>query len=361
MSRLDDVKVKYPNIDWNTVKTLDPSKNYKYLNWIGKNLPTDYASSPIKDVLVDFERRKDSLSFKDINKYSFDSLKKELDSLTLSRKDQKNLGTVEVTNKDLPPDIKIYLLEGPEAAKQYGAGTKWCISNPNTFLEYCESDNLYVVIKGGRKFCLVVRGEDSYDDYSAIYDEKDNEFEVNDTIGFIFKFCGIEADIIGICEKHAEKHPNFWRNDNEEFSVNKKYIDKVLSLLNAKDAWAHLSDSDLVYEDKTKEEVIKYFFDLRGDPQYADVIALIAKDKLTFRPSKGYIKPVKISDYWKDLMDPALIKKREAKFKKENEKVELLNKINEFGGMDKLLNNKKVVELLSDLVLKAASSSKKKN
>jgi hypothetical protein len=36
MSRLDDVKAKYPSIDWDTVKNLDPSKNYKYLNWIGK-------------------------------------------------------------------------------------------------------------------------------------------------------------------------------------------------------------------------------------------------------------------------------------------------------------------------------------
>jgi hypothetical protein len=340
---------------------LTPVKITNILIGLEKNLPTDYTSVTMKDMLVDFERRKDSLSFKDINKYSFDSLKKELDNLSPSRKDQKNLGAVEVTNKDLPSDIKIYLLEGPEAAKQYSAGTKWCISNPSTFLEYCESDNLYVVTKGGRKFCLLIRGEDNYDDYNTLYDEKDNEFEVNDTVSFIFKFCGIEADIIGICEKHASKYPNFWRNDNEEFTVNKKYIDRVLSLLSAKDAWDHLLNSDSSYEDKTKEEIIRYFFDLRNDVQYTDVISLIAKEKLTFRPSKGYTKPIKISDYLKDLMDPASIKKREAKFKKENEKAELLNKINEFGGLDKLLNNKKVVDLVSEIVLKPTRSEKKKN
>src|ERR1700749_888291 len=131
MSRLETVKSKYPGIDWDVVRSADPSKNFKYLDWIGLNFVKSNTSE-IKEVLTKFEKYQAKLPEKDIAKYDIASLKKKLEELGPSAKEAKIAGSVSLPDVD---GVKIVFLEGQEAVKQYTAGTRWCISNYDTFVD----------------------------------------------------------------------------------------------------------------------------------------------------------------------------------------------------------------------------------
>ena len=144
MSRLETVKSKYPDINWEKAAILDPSSNHKYLDWIGNNidkLKIKQANYPqIKEALIIFEKKKDKLKEKNIANYNFKSLQEALKNLGASRKEIKLAGSVDLGTID---EAKVVFLESYEAAKLFFANTKWCISQKSHFKSYCKDNNIF--------------------------------------------------------------------------------------------------------------------------------------------------------------------------------------------------------------------------
>lgn len=130
-------------------------QNGKYLEWIGKIVSANNCNlDELTDLLFKFETNKDKLKLKDIYQYSTpEDLQSSLSSLTPSRNQIKSEGATEVAEIN---GIKIIFLERAEAAKLYCAGTRWCISNTNTFYYYCKERNIYLLQRGNTKFCILV-------------------------------------------------------------------------------------------------------------------------------------------------------------------------------------------------------------
>lgn len=167
MSRLDDFKSKYPEINWDLYSQVDFSKTKKYLGFIANAAKENANPEEIKDLLIKFEKLSPSLQEKDINKYSFSSLKESL-------KDKKSIKDKKQEGAELIGNVfgyNLYLLKTAEAAKYYSAGTKWCISNKKTFNSYLFNYNLIVVAikEQHAKMALLFKG----DKLSQIYSEND--------------------------------------------------------------------------------------------------------------------------------------------------------------------------------------------
>lgn len=153
MSRLSEVKKKYPAIDWKVWANADPSKNNKYLDWIGANQKDFKSSDDAKILLLKFEQKLAKLDNKDISKYSVKTLTTALDKAGKSIKEVKEEGAKLIAEID---GAKIYFLNTFEAAKKYVAGTKWCISNEREFNSHCAEDNLFILIKDKEKIAISV-------------------------------------------------------------------------------------------------------------------------------------------------------------------------------------------------------------
>ena len=101
--------------------------------------------------------KKDILSFKTLNDL-YDAVEPYYDADLTSNK-----AKVKMTKKDADtlidtPDFKVIVPKTKEAAKLYGANTKWCTAadddEHNMFDHYNAQGPLYVIIAGGKKFQL---------------------------------------------------------------------------------------------------------------------------------------------------------------------------------------------------------------
>lgn len=358
MNRLETVKSKYPDIDWDNIKSFDPSKSQKYLGWLGANIAfADPAQ--LKNLILDFEKKKSKLSEKDINKYSAEILSKELDKLGLSRKEEKLVGAIEVT-ENVPQGVKIYLIEGEKAAKQYFAHTRWCISNYDTFLNYAKDSNIFVVIKGDTKICVVINLR--YKDRSQIFDPQDRSLN-RETLEVVSKFGGSESDVLKlmkICEDFSLKNKNFWSDpkkntENLDKALTLTTVDKVIRVWGSPDTLFCNEDAldkllklesvdkifnSITYSAQIPEKTIKFIFDRRD--KYTSLANKFDASKKSFYiyPKNGYgvAKYVTLSSIWKDLLK---------KTQSNSDNDELLKQIKKLGGLTKLLQNKTFAKLIS--------------
>lgn len=299
MSRLEQAIIKYPNIDWTILKSFDPSPNFKYLDFIGKNHSYCIANK-LRQLLIKFEQKKNVLPEKDINKYTAKSLEEALEKLELSRKETKSTGVVEVIDPRIPKEIKIYLLEGYRAAKQYCAGTKWCISKKSTFYDYCSDGNLYVILKGKNKLAANVG---TYPNNFELFDIDDDDLDIK-TFSLGMKFAGIDCFIEKICKDHYEKYKNIWYDKRGCVKIDKNYLDKILSLEDdIKIIYQQIitdfiePENDYSYSiSKNGKIFLKFVFSLKEDKKYKDLIKTISKDEYNYIEEKG-----SFADYWKKL------------------------------------------------------------
>lgn len=367
MSRLSDAQIKYPLINWEVAKIIDPSSNHKYLDWIGDNITklsiaeTGYFS--IKNVLVSFEKKKAKLVEKDITKYTYSSLKEILEKTEASRKETKIAGAINVDEID---GIKIILLEGIDAAKQYCAGTKWCISNPTTFLQYCADQNLFVLIKNGKKLCVPVYNDYiSSKDVQYIYDAKDNEIYLYEGEG-ILEFLDIKNPLnaaIQKCIDYSKTYSNFWMKNIPTYSNKKKkvadpYKDfqwkeylikaKSLGLSAEKDIYKTIVEKGEFAGKSFVQFVIKNSKDY---PQYIKLIKSCKQYPFTYRATKldsyGYssYESKLYSAYYNELVMPAV--------PKVDAKKSILAKIKKRGGLEKLLENESTRKQIEKLLKEA--------
>ena len=176
------------------VVEIDPSKNNKYVQW----LLTNYLKGEVKaedlykskEDLIKFEKFKNKIGNKDINKYTpkslYDTVKdfkeeEEVDYADMSDKQRKkHIDNTGMEGADLVidgSDAKVYKLNTKEAACKLGSGTRWCTatrSDDNRFDNYNKDGPMYVIITNdGRKYQF-------HFETGQFMDEEDEEIGVNE-------------------------------------------------------------------------------------------------------------------------------------------------------------------------------------
>lgn len=133
-SRLDDVKVRYPDLttEIDYLAKNDPSGNQKYLFWAAKMADQGENEREVAYLLADFHEQLSKIQQKDINTYkSLAELETIIDQAeeTVS-KTQKKQQKKEKGIKKIYEDDRWLVVEPItwEASCIYGRGTKWCIS-----------------------------------------------------------------------------------------------------------------------------------------------------------------------------------------------------------------------------------------
>lgn len=352
MNRLDSAKALYPNLDWNVLKTFDPSKSQKYLQWLGANFSYGSPES-LRNLILNFEKKKDKLSQKDINKYSAEQLANELAQAAPSRREEKRVGATEVTDDSLQ-GAKIYLIEGEKAAKQYFANTKWCISNFSTFIHYAKTHNIFVVCKNDTKFCVLVNVRNTKCD--AIYDVQDTPVN-RKMLETVSRLEGTNSSILPLietCEKFSSKVKNFWSSNKRDFS-------KALSLASVYTVWYTSAydrqnsffctedNLDTLLKLKSVNEVFDAMIKCMKSATELSLIDFVFKHRVKYANlAKKFSSSKKkvcahsarktLSVIWKELL---------SRLKKEKNNSELLNQVKKFGGLAKLLKDKDVALLIS--------------
>lgn len=176
MGRKDVIKSKFPEFA-DIAFSIDPSGNLKYSSWIAKQLSSGFPEQDIKLSVLEFDKNSNRIKT-DINSFaSLDQLKEAVDSIGESNrskvKQEKIDGSRVIFDNGT---IKVVRLEEYSAAKYYCSGTKWCISDAETFYNYLFNDSpVYVIMGNGRKFAKVA-------DTNSFFNEKDDEFIYNSSI-----------------------------------------------------------------------------------------------------------------------------------------------------------------------------------
>lgn len=157
----------------------DPTKNQQYLQWItNQYLKKQFRledMSRIHDELSKFDKVKNKLDIKDINKYDYHALSDQVDKIF----NQASIEQEPTTSNDIK-DVKV-LYNGPlgtlsipltqEASCELGKGTKWCTAanKNNLFNTYNKEGPLYIWRdKSGEKYQFHFGGS-----ASQLMDDKD--------------------------------------------------------------------------------------------------------------------------------------------------------------------------------------------
>jgi hypothetical protein len=253
MSRLNDFKSKHPEINWDVYSQVDFSKTKKYLGFIANAAKENANPEEIKELLVKFEKLSPSLQEKDINKYSFSSLKESL-------KDKKSIKDKKIEGSEFIGNCHGYdfiLLKTFDAAKYYSAGTKWCISKKNVFNNYLYNNDIVVVGLNKQnpnyKIAFTINKKGNVD---CFYNVKDRSYSVNDLKDSIFYIPSFIEDVNALCVqpvlKFKQENTKFWneikRNPAEnldliiKFDLVKTLIDNDYYYLFSNRSFYHTSD-----------------------------------------------------------------------------------------------------------------------
>lgn len=321
-SRLETAQTKYSKLtNWDQIKTADPSNNHKYLDWIGSYFSQGISANKkidsskieeIKNLLVQFEKKKPKLTEKDISKYTFDSLIKALSDAGASQKEEKIKGIINLKETS---GASMVLIETLEAMKKYGAGTKWCVTQREHFNSYCKNYNIFVVSRNKTKLCIILN----------IKNKTSQIFQPNDVDTYDFsqykefhKFLGLDesfkdiTNIINVCKTYSEKYKNKIYKINEAmntmyYSAKKLNFNKIISdsksNFTQKEFYEEIINVWFRYDKKIK--FIDFIFENRG--KYPEIEKVISNDQNSFYSSnQGYIY---YASYWKEITTPKPDKK----------------------------------------------------
>ncbi len=183
--RQQDLKIKYVDSGQIPEKIFakfvegDPTGNKKYLAWMLKQ----YAADPNRpehmvDVIQMFYSELGTIDQKDINAYkSVEELDKIVNaavstkSKSQHKQETKKEGAKLVYDKD---GVKVYEITTHEAAKIYGSGTKWCLTDKTSSTQWQnyfthKGANIYFVIPDkGQKYAIVNYQNGKQEVYNAV-------------------------------------------------------------------------------------------------------------------------------------------------------------------------------------------------
>ena len=191
------------------LEKMDPTKNLQYVPWLAKQLINNQFkfedTARVKTVLENFDKLKPRLEKRDINQFSFYELDETIDKV-LNPEIKEVLVTKTIKEKGTFPIIKgskilyngpfgqLASPQTPYAARQLGAGTKWCTTAANVFKEYTEHSDLYVWRdRNGSKYQYQLNHD--YPSQVRLYDARDRtldymeqkKFEEHPILGKIIK------------------------------------------------------------------------------------------------------------------------------------------------------------------------------
>lgn len=158
----------------------DPTRG-KYVEWLARQLKAGRIRLPedtekLKANLNRFNKIKNRLEVRDINRYTPGELARAIRPYETSARQEKKLGRA--GKLVLPPGSELVIEKGPyqvvkitgvEAATKLSSGTEWCTANEEWAKEYLASGPLYLVYKNGERWMLAHYPSDQFMD---IYDEE---------------------------------------------------------------------------------------------------------------------------------------------------------------------------------------------
>ena len=232
--------------------TADPTPNKKYLDWILRQYSRkDFRQEDIirvENALIGFERYKAHLAQKDINHYHhLADLEDAVEAVngTKSKREEIKIVKHDGADKIFDEDgVKVYKIKTEEAAKFYGAGTKWCTAADKNcrFNYYNKRGPLYVV------FCKDLEGKPAKYQFHF----EDNQF-MNEK--------DRDIDLSKLVKKNpALKEISEWQGKKVALTKDfNKYFDKLL-----------LSDPENTIKDSriTQEHISKMLNDPSSDVRW---------------------------------------------------------------------------------------------
>ena len=191
------------------LEKMDPTKNLQYVPWLAKQLINNQFkfedTARVRTVLENFDKLKPRLEKRDINQFSFYELDEAIDKV-LNPEIKEVLVTKTIKEKGAFPIIKgtkilyngpfgqLASPQTPAAARQLGAGTKWCTTQASFFKDYTETSDLYVWRdRNGSKYQYQIQHD--YANRIQLYDARDRvldwaeqqKFEEHPVLGQIIK------------------------------------------------------------------------------------------------------------------------------------------------------------------------------
>jgi hypothetical protein len=137
--RKEDLRKKYTEKFKEYPETLDfilgisdlSDTNFKYGDFVLKNTHPNASPEEVEDIVdlvKDFDRFKQSLEVKDINKYDLDGLKLEIELHKETSKSQQRKSFDASGAKKIFEDNNLLIVRPLtyEASCKYGSGTRWC-------------------------------------------------------------------------------------------------------------------------------------------------------------------------------------------------------------------------------------------
>lgn len=178
-SRIEWAKKRFPEFEEqiNFLSQNDPSGSNKYVEWGIKQYKNGHDLQEVAGIINAFHKNIQRLQNKNLQSYSFDDLKKTLEDI--SKKKTRTDISKEVEKLPLDnDDYELLYIGSWDAAKKYGAGTKWCVTDKGSddnFNKYGQGFGrfLYFLINKNtdEKFAFV-QNENSLD---AIYNAEDKQ------------------------------------------------------------------------------------------------------------------------------------------------------------------------------------------
>ena len=233
-SKIDDLQLKYPNLDVKEISNHDPSGTNKYLEWICKQISNGYSKENLYTTLDFFHKNLSRFQSKDINSYK-DLKDLENASKNVSEKSKSK------EKRDIKSDApKIYedneqIVVRPDTKQScmaYGKGTKWCITmGDSSYYDQYTSMNIifYFILSkiksqndpGSKVAISIRRNRNNKITKIEYFDATDKELSELEVSGMIKNF----HNILGTCISDADKLPITLLDKRNE--IRKAYYDAV--------------------------------------------------------------------------------------------------------------------------------------
>lgn len=227
--KIEDLAVRYPDINVNLVASKDPSTTKKYLFWMLKQLQQGASLKELTLAIAEYDQKIARATVKDINAFqNLKSLQQELNQLNKTKSSKETRALAKSGAVKLKEDDKMVFLfvTDREAAMSYGTGTKWCISMAKDMYfeeKSAQNDLFYFRIDKTKrmdtfnKLCIQIFRDKKTSIPNGtfiIWDAQDNDVNIDDVRENIPDI----DDLLRLSMKDAAKRPitPFAKNTNSE-------------------------------------------------------------------------------------------------------------------------------------------------
>jgi hypothetical protein len=252
MSKVEQIKEKYPPIPSRTINSLeksDKTATKKYLDYLCYLWLTLRNAKQCSEMVTQFDSLLPYIENKDI--YSpfykeYKNFKKTIEQAIITKEEKSFIREEHV---DVIFENEEYIILIPKTHKgslKYGANTKWCTASkhsPTTFTNYSNRGLLFYVIRKKTKgdlydkVAFFVKKHNSVFNGIEVYKSNDTQSQIRDLMGSSWDFEDIQNIVttINLYSLHYERYDNA-KNDVERFvkqikSLDSKNIAKSFQIL----------------------------------------------------------------------------------------------------------------------------------